>query len=112
MIFIFAASIPITSAPILAMGSHSSPPPHPTSSILSPFRGLCSFGFLLNFWHICSFMYFSLMGLNLWSGLNFPFSSHHSFASLANFSISCLLRLVLLFMLHFSVIGLCYFLRD
>lgn len=34
------ASIPTTSAPSRASGSQRSPPPHPTSSILSPCNGL------------------------------------------------------------------------
>eukprot|EP00959_Pyramimonas_sp_CCMP1952_P045394 948118-Pyramimonas_sp.AAC.1 len=33
------ASTPVTSAPIRAKGSHSSPPPHPTSSIFKPEKG-------------------------------------------------------------------------
>ena len=85
--FFFEASIPVTFAPSLHMGSERRPPPQPTSNKVRPFS-IFFCPFKLKWFTIVSFIYWILMGLNLCNGLNFPRGSHHSSDSLENFSIS------------------------
>ena len=78
------------SAPRRAIGSETSPPPQPISSRRKPSKAVF---FRLRAakskWRSAmSRMKRSRTGLNLWSGLNLPFGSHHSSAMAVNFATS------------------------
>ena len=83
--FFSDASIPVTVAPNLAIGSLIKPPPQPISKIFIPSKKLNFSFFILNCFFMFSVMYSILTGLNMCRGLNFPLTSHHSSASFENF---------------------------
>ena len=105
LIFFSEASIPVTLAPNLHIGSDKSPPPQPISRIFTFLRGFF-LSLSLNVLIILFFIYKILMGLNLCKGLNFPSGSHHSFAIFENFSISSLL-IVLFFITILTLYPTC-----
>jgi hypothetical protein len=80
------ASTPVTEKPSRAIGSASRPPPQPMSRRRKPVNGRRSDGSRPNRCSACSRMKPSRTGLNLCSGANFPFGSHHSAAMRENFS--------------------------
>ena len=83
----FEASIPVTLAPSLHMGSDNRPPPQPISSKENFFKGFFEL-IILKCSLIFFFIYPILTGLNLCNDLNFPIGFHHSLDSFENFSIS------------------------
>src|SRR5258708_6892642 len=82
------ASKPVTLKPSRAMGSESRPPPQPMSSRVRPSNGRRALGSRPNRCSAWSRMKVRRTGLNLCSGANLPFGSHHSAAIFENRSTS------------------------
>ena len=81
LIFFSEASIPVTFAPNLDIGSAINPPPQPISKIFNLDKGKIFFS-ILKCLIMFSLMYFILKGLKACKGLNFPSGFHHSSAIL------------------------------
>src|SRR6266481_9999580 len=82
------ASTPTTANPSRDMGSDNNPPPQPMSSSRKPSNGRRALGSRSNRCSAWSRMNASRVGLNLCSGANLPFGSHHSAAIFENRSTS------------------------